>query len=63
MLSTGFVLFAFATLTVLRNFGLLTGLTIMVAFLADLTLSPALMALVMGRERAPSRAHVTEGIT
>jgi predicted RND superfamily exporter protein len=63
VLATGFALFAFATLTVLTNFGLLTGLTILVAFLADLTLAPALIALVVGRERAPSNARVTEGTT
>jgi predicted RND superfamily exporter protein len=63
VLSTGFAWFAFAGLTVLVSFGLLTGLTILVAFLADLLLAPALMALVVGRR--PSAAAwegVTEGI-
>ncbi len=63
VLSVGFAVFAFATLKVLVAFGLLTGLTILVAFLADLTLAPALMALAVGREPVAARAHVTEGIT
>ena len=46
------------------QFGLLTGCTIILAFLADLLLAPALMALVMGREEVASPAtHATEGIT
>lgn len=44
VLSTGFFLYTFSTLTNLFNFGLFTGLTILTALLADLFLSPALMA-------------------
>jgi predicted RND superfamily exporter protein len=64
VLSTGFAGFAFANLTVLVSFGLLTGLTILVAFLADLFLAPALMALVAGRKpNAATWEEVTEGIS
>ena len=64
MLSTGFAWFAFASLTVLVSFGLLTGLTILVAFLADLLLAPALMALVVGRKQpAPTWEEAEEGIS
>ena len=46
------------------QFGVLTGCTILLAFLADLLLAPALVALVMGRELVPSSsAQVTEGIS
>lgn len=63
VLAAGFAVFAFAGLTVLARFGLLTGLTILVAFLADLLLSPALMALAVGRKRgAAAWDGVTEGI-
>ncbi len=44
----------------LARFGLLTGLTILVPFLADLLLTPALMSLAVGRGR---RAVAWEGVT
>ncbi len=63
VLATGFAVFAFAELTVLARFGLLTGLTILVAFLADLILTPALMSLAVGRRRqAATWERVTEGL-
>ncbi len=46
VLSTGFWLFMFATMQNLFYFGLLTGLTLIFAFLADIILAPALMAIV-----------------
>ncbi|HEY5656274.1 MAG TPA: MMPL family transporter [Myxococcota bacterium] len=49
VLSSGFFIFTLASLNNLFYFGLLTGLTIVLAFLADLMLAPALMALVVGR--------------
>jgi predicted RND superfamily exporter protein len=52
VLSTGFFIFTFASLTNLFHFGLLTGFTIVMAFLADVVLAPALMAL-MFRSGAP----------
>ncbi|MCB1869281.1 MAG: MMPL family transporter [Gammaproteobacteria bacterium] len=44
VLSSGFFLYMFATLSNLSNFGLLTGFTIIMALLADFFLAPALLA-------------------
>ncbi len=44
VLSIGFFIFSFSTLSNLVNFGLLTGFTIIAALLADFFLAPALMA-------------------
>jgi predicted RND superfamily exporter protein len=49
VLSIGFFIFAFATMTNVRNFGLLTGFTITMALLADYLIAPALMVLVNKR--------------
>jgi len=46
VLSIGFFIFAFATMSNLRNFGLLTGFTVAMALAADYLLAPALMVLV-----------------
>jgi predicted RND superfamily exporter protein len=46
VLSSGFFIFMFASLKMLFHFGLLTGITIIVAFLADLLLAPALMSIL-----------------
>lgn len=54
VLASGFFLFAFSSLRNLANFGLLTGFTILVAFLADMLLTPALLALAYGRGAARS---------
>ena len=40
----------FGTMISIRNVGLITGLTVFAALLADLTLSPALVTLEMRRE-------------
>jgi predicted RND superfamily exporter protein len=62
VLSTGFFIFTLASLNNLFFFGLLTGLTIVLAFLADLILAPALMALVVGRPAlASARKGALEG--
>ncbi|MFQ5415693.1 MAG: RND family transporter, partial [Myxococcota bacterium] len=45
VLSFSFFIYAFASLANLVKFGLLTGVTIIFAFVADISLSPALMAL------------------
>ncbi len=45
VLSLSFFIYAFASLANLVKFGLLTGVTIIFAFVADISLSPALMAL------------------
>ncbi len=50
VLVLGFWLFMFASLNNLINFGLLTGMTLIVAFLADVILSPALLTLVKGKD-------------
>ncbi len=49
VLATGFWLFMFATMNNLFFFGLLTGITLVFAFLADIIIAPALMALIMGK--------------
>ncbi len=46
VLTTGFWLFMFATLNNLFYFGLLTGSTLLLAFLADVLLAPALLTLI-----------------
>jgi predicted RND superfamily exporter protein len=54
VLSLGFFIYMFSTLDNLTFFGVLTGFTILIAFLADVTISPAVMTLFMryhGRER------------
>jgi predicted RND superfamily exporter protein len=56
VLSAGFFIYTFATLHNLFYFGLLTGLTIIFAFLADVILAPALLALVARSAESP--AHV-----
>jgi hypothetical protein len=52
VLSIGFFIFAFATMSNVRNFGLLTGFTIVMALLADYLLAPALMVVVNRRKSA-----------
>jgi len=46
VLSIGFFIYMFAYMTHLFNFGLLTGMAIIVALLADFLLAPALMVLI-----------------
>jgi len=46
VLSGGFFIYMFASMTNLFYFGLLTGITIIIAFLADVILAPALMVLI-----------------
>jgi predicted RND superfamily exporter protein len=45
VLSSGFLVFMFASMTNLFNFGLITGVTVIVAMLTNLTLTGALMKL------------------
>ncbi len=54
VLSLGFFIYMFAQLQNFFFFGLLTGFTIVVAFLADVVLAPALMTLATGGESRPS---------
>jgi predicted RND superfamily exporter protein len=51
VLSTGFFIYTFASMNNLFNFGILTGLTIILALLADFLLAPALMTIVTEREK------------
>ena len=46
VLSSGFLVFMFASMTNLFNFGLITGVTVLVAMITNLTLTGALMKLV-----------------
>ncbi|MBW2292322.1 MAG: MMPL family transporter, partial [Deltaproteobacteria bacterium] len=55
VLSLSFFIYAFASLTSLVKFGLLTGVTVIFAFIADVTLSPALMALSTRGDRVAAR--------
>jgi len=55
VLSLSFFVYAFASLSNLVTFGLLTGVTVIFAFIADITLSPALMALSTHGDRAAAR--------
>jgi predicted RND superfamily exporter protein len=53
VLSIGFFIFMFSSMSNLRNFGLLTGLAILIALLADYLLAPALMTLLVRDARGP----------
>jgi len=56
VLSSGFFIYMFATMKSLFHFGLVTGITIIVAFLADLVLAPALMSILARFVTKPRRA-------
>jgi predicted RND superfamily exporter protein len=58
VLSTAFFLYTFSPMRSLYAFGLLTGFTIICAFLADLLLAPALLALVI----RPGEAEAVEAL-
>jgi predicted RND superfamily exporter protein len=64
VLSAGFFIYTFATMNNLFYFGLLTGLTIILAFLADVILAPALLVLVArpAKSAARGRRGEIEGI-
>ena len=59
VLSTGFFIYMGSAIGGLFRFGLLTGSTIIVAFLADILLAPALMALVVRPQQASAAAPAT----
>ncbi len=50
VLSLGFLIFMNSEMNNLFNFGVLTGLAIVLALLADLLLAPALMTLIFGKQ-------------
>ncbi|NNG01237.1 MAG: MMPL family transporter [Desulfobacteraceae bacterium] len=53
-LSIGFLAFLTADMNVLRSFGMLTGLTMVIALLSDLTIIPALMSLLYRVQEQPA---------
>ncbi len=57
VLSLAFFVYGFASLANLARFGLITGTTILTAFVADVTLSPALMALSTRGDRLAAARH------
>jgi len=59
VLSLSFFIYAFASLANLVKFGLLTGLTIIFAFVADISLSPVLMVLSTRGDEAARRSDRT----
>ena len=46
VLSSGFFIFTISTMNNLISFGLITGLTIIIALLGDILLAPAMMTLI-----------------
>jgi len=56
VLSTGFFIYAFSSLSSLFYFGLLTGFTILMAFLVNWTLAPAMVAVLARRQQAAAPA-------
>ncbi len=58
-LASGFFIYTFATMSNLFYFGLLTAITILLAFLADLILAPALMSLLAHRITAQRSPRVS----
>ncbi|MBW2388421.1 MAG: MMPL family transporter, partial [Deltaproteobacteria bacterium] len=60
VLSAGFFIFTLSSLNNLIAFGLLTGFAILMAFIADVTVTPALLTLVSRTQTMESRAGVEE---
>ncbi len=63
VLSAGFFVFAFATINNIVNFGIITGVAVIVAFLADVLLSPALVVIATRKEElsgTPTRQQSSE---
>ena len=54
VLTIGFFIYMFATMRNYFNFGLLTGITIITALLADFILAPAMMTMIKHPDRKPS---------
>ena len=46
VLSTGFFIYTFSSMSNLISFGLITGIIIIIALLGDILLAPAMMALI-----------------
>jgi predicted RND superfamily exporter protein len=63
VLSLGFFVYVFATLNHFIRFGILTGITILVAFFADIFLAPAIVLLMMRHRQQPVHQNVSnEGL-
>ncbi len=56
VLSIGFFIFMFASMNNVFYFGVLTGMAIIFALVADFFLAPALMALIVGKKARLSTA-------
>lgn len=57
VLVTGFWLFMFASLNNLFNFGLLTGIALLMALLADFLLAPAMLVVLEQLQRKKPAAQ------
>ena len=55
VLSAGFFIFIFSSMNNLISFGLITGLTIIIALLGDILLAPAMMALIYKNQSSNSK--------
>ena len=55
VLSAGFFIFTFSAMNNLISFGLITGLTIIIALLGDILLAPAMMALIYKNQITTSK--------
>ena len=55
VLSAGFFIFTFSSMNNLISFGLITGLTIIIALLGDILLAPAMMALIYKNQITTSK--------
>ena len=55
VLSSGFFIFIFSSMNNLISFGLITGLTIIIALLGDIVLAPAMMALIYKNQTSNSK--------
>jgi len=58
VLSIGFFSFTISEMNNLFSFGLITGLTILFAFLADLVIAPALMDLLYSKKQKKSNTEI-----
>jgi predicted RND superfamily exporter protein len=57
VLSSGFFVFMFASMTNLYNFGLITGVIILMAMASDLILVGAMMKLIIKPKKAVGQQH------
>jgi len=60
VLSAGFFIFIFSTMNNLISFGLITGVTIIIALLGDILLAPAMMALIYKNKNSNKKRRSNE---